>query len=37
MKTMQLDTPTEARKFAVFTNFRESKRIRWTEKRHYSH
>lgn len=37
MKTAILDTPTEARKFVFFSNFKESKRIRWTERRHYAH
>gem|GEM_PF-1320235 len=28
-------SPTEARRFSVFSNFRECKRVRWSEHRQY--
>ena len=37
MKLFSNHTPTESRRFAVFSNFRDSKRVRWIEFRHYVH
>lgn len=37
MKLFSNQTPTESRRFAVFSNFKECKRVRWTESRHYVH
>jgi hypothetical protein len=37
MKTAILNTPTEARKFVFFSNFKKSKRVRWNERRNFSH
>ena len=28
-------SPTEARRFTFFSNFKDSKRVRWTENRNY--
>lgn len=36
MKTTFINTPTEARKNVLFSNFRNSKRVSWTAKRKYS-
>jgi len=38
MKTL-LSTPTESesRKYVAFSNFRNTKRIRWSEYRHFGH
>jgi len=38
MKTL-LSTPTESesRKYVAFSNFRNTKRIRWSEYRNYGH
>ncbi|MDT7829556.1 hypothetical protein RQM65_12840 [Pricia sp. S334] len=30
-------SPTESSRFAFFTNFKDSKRIRWAESRQYLH
>lgn len=37
MKTSFTNTPTEARKNVLFSNFRYSKRVCWTAKRNYSY
>jgi len=37
MKTSFIKMPTESRKFVYFSNFKSSKRVRWTERRNYSH
>jgi len=37
MKTSFIKTPTEARKFAYFTTLKNSKRVRWNERRQYGH
>ena len=37
MRTAILNTPTEARKFVFFSNFKNSKRVRWNKHRHFSH
>ena len=36
MSTAILNTPTQARKFVFFSNFKNSKRINWSERRNYS-
>ena len=36
MSTVTLNTPTESRQFVFFSNFKNSKRIRWSEQRHYN-
>lgn len=35
MSTAILNTPTQARKFVVFSNFKNSKRVSWTERRNF--
>lgn len=30
-------TPTEARRYTYFSNFKNTRRVRWTELRHYLH
>ena len=35
MKRIINQSPTESRRFSYFSNFKESKRVRWTEVRHY--
>lgn len=37
MKTQFIESPTEAKKFVYFSNFKNSKRIRWSESRHFAH
>ncbi len=37
MRATFIDTPTEARKFVYFSNFKNSKRVCWTERRNHSH
>jgi len=37
MKVSITKTPTQSRKFVVFSNFKNSKRVRWAEYRNYSH
>ena len=34
MKT-KIYSPTEARRYSFFSNFKNSKRVRWTENRNY--
>lgn len=36
MKTSALNTPTESRRFVFFSNFKNSKRVQWSERRHFS-
>ena len=35
MKAALSKTPTEARKYTYFSNFKDSKRVRWAEYRSY--
>jgi hypothetical protein len=37
MKTQLNNTPTESRQFVFFSNFKNSKRIRWSEQRNFCH
>jgi len=37
MKVTINKTPTEARKYSYFSNFKNSKRVRWAEYRNFSH
>ncbi len=35
MKRISNQSPTESRRFAFFSNFKDSKRVRWTEYRNF--
>jgi hypothetical protein len=37
MRTALLNSPTESRKFIFFSNFKNSRRVRWSEQRHFSY
>ena len=37
MRTFINQSPTESRRFTYFSNFKDSKRIRWAESRHHLH
>jgi len=35
MRNLLQHSPTESRRFSYFSNFKDSKRVRWTESRNY--
>jgi hypothetical protein len=37
MKALLKRTPTESRRHTFFSNFKNSKRVKWSEVRHYVH
>ena len=37
MRIFAKHTPTESRRYTFFSNFKDTKRVKWTEVRHYVH